>query len=106
MLPLAEGDLELWQEIPIRFLFRYQLAICEYLDHRRPKAAQSFRLSEALAQQSSPEHGLVCIPLVGRQFSAALKLEEAVPGQELSVSGEGLEYRHAGSQPTLLISGG
>src|SRR5581483_4692843 len=99
VLPLAERDLKLRQEVPVLLCAIDQISIRQKLDHRCPDAPESLVLCERLPHSRPPEHRLWRLIGMGRQLRAELRLKEAqgagLRRQPLSERSKGFECRHS-----------
>ena len=77
VLALAQRDLKLRHDIPVRRCMRQEVLIRDHFHHRCPHAPHALRLAKRLAERRSPEERARRFRCIGRLVGSRLQLHEA-----------------------------
>src|SRR5581483_1493874 len=106
MLAMADGDLDLRNEIPVRLRSRHKVAVGDELQHRRPQPSQPVIRAKALANGRIKKQRLRRDAGVERQLRPKLCLDKSVALEKLIEGGEGFECGGARSEAARPVSAG
>ena len=104
MLALAEGDLDLRNQVDVRRSICDEVMVGDQLEHWTPHAAEAAIGAKRFAAGKTNEPGARRQITVGALLESALPLQEGAAGKQLSERHVGFEDRGPSAQPFIAVS--